>query len=371
MIKLFFLRLIKEFILGWLKIFISVIKGNLSTRQMLIIENTLLKNQIDLLELRLKKEEISKPRPPIVYKQLWVIASMIHPYWKDIRNQVTPATVIKWHRNAFSKHWWKKSQPSGRPPISNDILRAIDILKRENPSLSVEKLREMLLNMFIVGVPSANTLRKYLEPTDTTPNKKPPTEKQVQSWKTFLNNHKDIWAMDFFVVPSIRFKLLYVLIIINHQTRKLEHIGVSSNPDTSWLKQQIREATPYDYKPEYLIHDNDSVFVSEDFQNFLKSTKIKSKRISYRSPWQNGIAERAVGIIRRELTDHIIPIDEKHLYRLLKEFQDYYNNYRTHQGIGCTTPNPSPVYPITNISNTILIPTKVIGGLYTTYKKTA
>src|SRR5690554_5739928 len=106
------------------------------------------------------------------------------------------------------------------------------------------------------------------------------------------------------------------IFIINHDTRKIEHFGVTYSPNTIWLKQQFREATPFDDKPQYLIHDNDPVFVSDDFQEFLSSSDIKSKRISYRSPWQNGIAERSIGSIRRELTDHIIPVNELHLHRL-------------------------------------------------------
>ena len=234
--------------------------------------------------------------------------------------------------------------------------------------MSPEKIYEMLLSMGITNPPAPNTMTKYI-PT----LRKPPSEKKVQSWKTFLKNHsKDIWAMDYFVVPTLFFKMLYVLIIINHDSRKIEHFAVTTNPNLDWVKQQIRNATPFDHKPKYLIHDNDSVFVCEAFKTFLYNRGIKSKRISYYSPWQNGIAERVNGIIRQELTNHIIPINEAHLHRVLKEYiNDYYNTHRTHQGIDCKTPMPLPKYLPTNINNSRLKSKPVLNGLYHTYKKVA
>lgn len=294
--------------------------------------------------------------------------SKYYELWESLPKVTTSRTVINWHETAFKKHWWRKSKPVGRPKLSNKIKALIRSIHSENPLLSAEKIREILLNMNYTDVPSANKIREIIGAN----NRKPPTKKQIQSWKTFLKNHKDIWAMDFFVVPTLTFKLLYVLIVINHDTRKIEHFGVTSNPNTIWLKQQFREATPYDHKPKYLIHDNDPVFLSRDFQDFLHSSDIKSKRISYRSPWQNGIGERVIGSIRRELTDHIIPINEPHLHRLMKEYVDeYYNTHRTHQGIGCTTPIPSPKYPESNFSQSKMVSKEILGGLYHTYKKVA
>lgn len=122
----------------------------------------------------------------------------------------------------------------------------------------------MLLSIGVIDLPAPNTIAKYV-PTI----RKPPSEKQIQSWKTFLKNHrKEIWAMDYFVVPTLWFKMLYVLIIINHDYRKIEHFDVTTSPNLDWVKQQIRNATPYENKPKYLIHDNDSVFICDSFQTF-------------------------------------------------------------------------------------------------------
>jgi transposase InsO family protein len=105
-------------------------------------------------------------------------------------------------------------------------------------------------------------------------------------------------------------------------------------------------------------------------QNFLSASQIQSKKTSIKSPWQNPYAERVVGILRQELLNHIIPVNEEHLHRLLKEYIDgYYNPHRTHQGIGGQTPIPSPAYMPTKAAETKLNATPVLNGLYHTYKK--
>lgn len=279
------------------------------------LEIIALRSQIALLTGQLENKKIKKSKSNRAFRQLWVLISRFHPNWKPLSAVFNPDTIIRWQKTAFKIHWSKKSKKAGRPP----------------------------------------------------------SEKQVQSWKTFLKNHsKEIWAMDYFVVPTLFFKMLYVLIIINHASRKIEHFAVTTNPNLDWVKQQIRNATPYNHKPKYLIHDNDAVFVCEEFKTFLSDSGIKSKRTSYYSPWQNGIAERVNGIIRQELTNHIIPINEAHLYRVLKEYiNDYYNTHRTHQGIDCKTPIPLPKYKPTNIIESRLISKPVLNGLYHTYKKVA
>ncbi len=332
------------------------------------LEIIALRSQIALLTEQLENKKIKKPKSNRAFRQLWVLLSKFHANWKPLSVVFKPDTIIRWHRTAFKIHWRKKSKNVGRPPISKDVINLIRNIHRENPLISAEKIHEMLISMGIIDPPAPNTIAKYI-PTI----RKTPSEKQVQSWKTFLINHsKEIWAMDYFVVPTLFFKMLYVLIIINHGSRKIEHFAVSTNPNLDWVKQQIRNATPYDHKPKYLIHDNDSVFVSDSFQTFLSNKGIKSKRTSYYSPWQNGIAERVNGIIRQELTNHIIPINEAHLYQLLKEYiNDYYNTHRTHQGIDCKTPIPLPKYKPTYINESRLKSKPVLNGLYHTYKKVA
>ena len=279
---------------------------------------------------------------------------------------VKPETVIGWHRRAFKAHWRRKSQ-SGRPRISPDTIALIKRVHAENPTLSPEKIQERLIALNVIDTPSPNTIRKYIRD-----KRKPSTEKQQQSWRTFLRNHaKGIWAMDFAVVPTLTFKVLYVLLIISHDRRKIEHVAVTKHPTALWLMQQIRNATPFGKAPKYLIHDNGWPFVDKQFQRFLESMNIQSKRITPYSPWQNGICERVVGIIRRELFDHIIPLSQRHLERLLAEYVEFYNHVRTHQALDGDTPVESATPHKTLARNTVLVSKPILGGLYHSYEKIA
>ncbi len=139
-----------------------------------------------------------------------------------------------------------------------------------------------------------------------------------------------------------------------------------------WLTQQFRNATPYGKHPKYLIHDNDPVFKSTVFQGFLKSSSIKSKAISYKSPWQNPYAERVIRTIRQELLNFIIPINERHLEKLLGEYiNHYYNTERTHQGINGETPIRKPKPTPVDAENFKLETTPVLNGMYHTYNRVA
>lgn len=236
------------------------------------------------------------------------------------------------------------------------------------PLLSPEKIHEKLKALGIEKSPAPNTISKYLPTT-----RKLPSDKQVQSWKTFLHNHHhELWATDFFTIPTLTFNVLHVLVIIHHKTRKIIHFNVTTNPTVEWTIQQFRNATPYDKVPKYLIHDNDPLFRSKAFQAFLQSSSISAKKTAYRSPWQNAYAERVIGIIKRELLDQVIPLNEQHLHNLLTQYiRDYYNSERTHQGISGKTQIPSPFYLPTSVEDTKLDAIPVLNGLYHTYKKVA
>ena len=171
---------------------------------------------------------------------------------------------------------------------------------------------------------SLATVSRYL------PKRAPGRGKQ-QRWMTFLRNHKDvIAAMDFFVIPTVGFRLLTICFIIDHGRRRIIHFNVTTNPSEQWVIQQLRESFPYDSAPRYLIYDNDSIF-SDKVTEAIKYLGIEPKRTAYRSPWQNGTAERWVGSARRELLDHVIDVNEQHLQRLLRDYIAYYNHERVHR----------------------------------------
>jgi len=138
-----------------------------------------------------------------------------------------------------------------------------------------------------------------------------------QGWETFLRNHTDgIASIDFLVVPTIGFKLLYAFVVLGHGHRKLLHFAVTYHPTADWAARQIAEAFPWDEAPVRLIRDNDAIFGAA-FKKQLKAMGIRDGPTALRSPWQNGWVERIIGSIRRECLDHIIILNDGHLRRVL------------------------------------------------------
>jgi transposase InsO family protein len=154
-----------------------------------------------------------------------------------------------------------------------------------------------------------------------------------QGWRTFLRNHApDIAAMDFFVVPTIGFKLLYAFIIVRLDRRDLAWINVTANPTAEWAARQITEAFPWNEGPRYMIRDRDRIYGGVVTRR-LRAMGIRDKPIAPASPWQNGFAERLIGSIRRECLDHIIVAGEAHLRRIPISYADYYNPASEHPSV--------------------------------------
>lgn len=326
-------------------------------------------SQLALFNHQVEEGKRKKPQSTLAFRQLWVILSKCSTFWDKILYTHKPETVIGWYHSFSKLNWSKISNKKGRPSLDPEIKKEIERIHKENLLHSPERIHEVLRNKNITNPPSPNTIRKYLYKN----NKPSPTKKQRKAWRTFLENHRfEIWGIDFFTMPSLAFrKVFYVLVIINHGTRKIEHFAVTKHPTLDWVKQQLRNAKPYDHKPKYLLHDNDSVFFSKTFQQFLVASGIKSVKTAYKAPWQNpSYAERVIGTLRQELLNHIIPINERHLEYLLNEYiYSYYNTHRTHQGLNRETPEPSPTYLPTRAEDTKLKSTPILGGLYHTYEK--
>jgi putative transposase len=173
------------------------------------------------------------------------------------------------------------------------------------------------------------TIARYLPKVD--PGKDP-----HQRWMAFLRNHRDFIAgMDFFVVPTVHFKLLYVWFVLDHGRRRVRHFNVTRHPSAAWVIQQLRETFPDHPTHRYLVLDNDAIF-SAEVACTVARFGIHPQRTALQSPWQNGIAERFVGTVRRELLDHVVVLSEDHLRRLLREYVGYYNTERVHTSIGDT-----------------------------------
>jgi len=160
------------------------------------LEILALRSQLAVLQQQIANRKISKPRLNDRFRRLWLFLSKALPNWRSALILVKPETVVGWHRRAFRAYWRRKSQ-GGRPTISAATISLIKRIYKENHTLSPEKIHERLLTLNIVDVPAPNTILKYIHD-----KRKPPTEKQKQSWKSFLRNHaKGIWASE--VEPAV------------------------------------------------------------------------------------------------------------------------------------------------------------------------
>ena len=170
---------------------------------------------------------------------------------------------------------------------------------------------------------------------------KPPS----QTWRTFLENHVGCLAStDFFVVPTATFSLLFVLVVLRHERRRIVHIGTTAHPTAAWVAQQIREAFPWETAPRYMIRDRDRVY-GIAFRSRIKAMGIEEVVTAPRSPWQSPYVERVIGSIRRECLDHVIVLNERHLRAILLSYIDYYQRSRTHLALGKDTPERRSVQP--------------------------
>ncbi len=188
----------------------------------------------------------------------------------------------------------------------------------------------------------------------------------VKRWAAFLSNHREvIAAMDFFTVPTLSFGVLYCFFVIAHDRRRILHLNVTKHPTSAWVIQQLREAFPYDSAPKHLIFDRGGSFNQEVIET-IKSFGIEPKRTSFQSPWQDGVAERFVGSCRRDLLDHVIVLNERHLKRLMNEYVSYYHYDRTHLGLDKQTPaGREAAKGESTSSNVICMPR--FGGLHRRY----
>jgi transposase InsO family protein len=181
-----------------------------------------------------------------------------------------------------------------------------------------------------------------------------------------LNNHvKDLVSIDFFVVPTVRFKVLFVFLILAHHRRRVVRFNVSEHPTAQWTAQQIIEAFPWDTTPKYLLRDRDGIY-GDTFQRRVQSTGIEEVLTAPRSPWQNPYSERLIGSIRRDCLDHVIVLNDRHLKRILTSYFNYYHRWRTHLSLGMDSPESRPVQ-LPPIGKVVDFPE--VGGLHHHYER--
>jgi len=195
-----------------------------------------------------------------------------------------------------------------------------------------------------------------------------PSKPPSPTWKAFLNNHvKNIVACDFFTVPTVTFKVLFVFIMLAHERRRIIHFNITEHPAAQWTAQQIVEAFPWDTAPRYLLRDRDSIY-GAFFQTRVANIGIEEVKIAPSSPWQNPYVERVIGSIRRDALDHVIVFDERHLHRVLRLYIDDDHRWRVHRSLDMDAPDPRPVQP-PELGQVRKLPE--VGGLHHHYERRA
>ncbi len=297
------------------------------SRRDLLLENLALRQQLAVLKRR-------HPQPRFVASDrlFWVVLCRLWRGWKDVLILVQPETVVRWHRAGFKAYWaWlsRRRARAGRKRVSKELRELIFRMVVENPTWGAPRIHGEL-KMLGFDVAERTVLRWM--------RKAPRSPEPAKQWMAFLTNHREaIAAMDFFTVPTITFSVLYCFFVIAHARRRILHCNVTRHPNSPWVVQQLREAFPFDLAPKYLIFDRAANF-NREVVDTVSSFGIQPKRTSFRSPWQNGVAERWIGNFRRDLLDHVIVLNERHLKRLTNEYIRYYHNDRTHLALAKGTP---------------------------------
>ncbi len=209
-----------------------------------------------------------------------------------------------------------------------------------------------------------STIQKYMRVAR-------PPRRSGQTWATFLRHHgHEIWAADFLPITDLLVRPLYAFFVIELVSRRVIHMSVTRHPTDDWVAQHLREATPFDERPTYLIRDNDSTYGAA-FSRVAKASGIEEVRTAYRAPRQNAICERFLGSVRRECLDHLLVLSEAHLRRILHEYVAYFNTARPHQGIGQQVPEAVPTpRPVSGECRSVQAQ-PILGGLHHIYGRAA
>ena len=327
---------------------LAVLASPFKSKSRLEAENAVLRHQLIVLRRKVRG------RAQLSNNDRWFFVQLYRwfPSIQKVLTIVQPETLVRWHRGGFRCYWrWKSRRRGGRSQIKSELRALIRQMSLENQLWGAPRIHGELLKLGFEVAQSS--VAKYM-----VKRRGPPS----QGWRTFLRNHApDLAAMDLFVIPTIGFRLLYGFAIVRLDRRDLVWINVTTNPTAEWVARQITEAFPWDGAPRYMIRDRDRIFGTVVTRR-LRTIGIRDKPIAPASPWQNGIAERLIGSIRRECLDHVIVLGEAHLRRILNSYADYYNSVRTHRSLDKDAPVSRPVQRSGLISSDA-----ILGGLHHHY----
>jgi putative transposase len=331
---------------------VGAIARRFLSRAVLELENLALRHQLHVL----RRQRPGRPRLFTIDRLLWIWLYRLWPRCLDMMVLVKPATVVQWHRQGFRLFWRWRSR-SGRPSLDRevrDLIRQIGVPTRSGVrpgstvNCSSSASRSAKRQLPSIWCEDEGHLRR---PGVAFSAIRPPPSA----------------AIDMFVVASASFRLLYVMIILTHDCRKIVRFDVAGHPTAGWLARQITEAFPWDTAPRYLLRDRDSSY-GQDFRKQVDAMGIAEVVSATRSPWQNAYVERVIGSIRRECPDYIVIFNERHLRRILSSYADYYHRSRTHLSLDKDCPDTCSVTP-PGVGRVVAFPQ--VNGLHHRYERLA
>ncbi len=320
----------------------------------LVAENALLRHQLTILHRQVKRPSITRTD-----RVLLVLLARLIGAWKQALFIVQPETLLRWHRELFCLSWKRTSKaPAHQPKIAAETIALIKQMARDNRLWGAERIRGELLNLgFRV---CKRTIQKYMRGVRS-------MQPRGQKWSTFLRTHAaDIWACDCLQVTALFFGPLFAFFIVDLQSRKVIHVGVTRSPTDAWVAQPFREATPYGQAPKYLLRDNDSKFGS-CFARVATTSASEVLKTPVHPPRANAVCERFLRSVRQECLDHLLILGEKQLQRMLIAYVAYFNQARPHQGMAQQIPERLRSVPSAQDAGSKVIALPVLGGLHRDY----
>jgi putative transposase len=318
------------------------------------LENLALRQQLAVFRRTAK-------RPPLRRRDrlFWILLANAWRDWRTALIVVQPDTIVRWHRQWLRHRWTQLSTPTrpGRPSTPGAIRTLVAQMAAANPLWGAPRIHGEFGKLGIEV--SERTVSRLLRRRHRSPS---------QTWRTFLTNHvATLVSMDFFTVPTLTGRVLFVLVLLSHHRRRIVHLAITDHPTAMWTAQQIVEAFPDDSAPRWLLRDRDSIY-SDVFRRRVAGMGISEVISSPSSPWQNPHAERLIGSMRRECLNHVIVLNQTHLRRTLARYIFYYHGSRTHLSLAKDAPTSRRVQAPAE-GRVIAFPE--VGGLHHRYERRA